>query len=184
MARVVNSRIRLLLLCILLVFATLMARATWLATVRASSLAKLAQVQTKAPVVLPAGRGTIFDAVGTPLALGEQATTVTVDPTEVAHPRAEALIAARILDLAPRAVLRALTRTGTHFAYVERKAPPEKAARLARKNLPSFGFYAEERRIYPQNSVAADVLGYAGVDNGGLAGLELELDRELTGTAG
>src|SRR5207248_3889995 len=63
-------------------------------------------------------------------------------------------------------------------------APPEKAARLARKNLPGFGFYAEERRIYPQNSVAADVLGYAGVDNGGLAGLELELDRELTGTAG
>ena len=76
MTRVVNSRIRLLLLCILLVFAALLARASWIATVRASSLSQMAQTQTKATVVLPAGRGTIFDSMGTPLALGEQATTV------------------------------------------------------------------------------------------------------------
>ena len=47
-----------------------------------------AQVQTKATVVLPAGRGTIFDSMGAPLALGEQATTVYVDPHEVRNPRA------------------------------------------------------------------------------------------------
>src|SRR4029077_9705485 len=88
-ARVVNSRIRLLLLCILLVFAALLARASWIATVRASSLSKMAQTQTKATVVLPAGRGTIFDSMGTPLALGEQATTVFADPRQVLHPRAE-----------------------------------------------------------------------------------------------
>ena len=79
MARVVNSRIRLLLLCILLVFTALLARASWIATVRASSLSQMAQIQTKATVVLPAGRGTIFDSMGTPLALGEQATTVFAD---------------------------------------------------------------------------------------------------------
>ena len=52
MARVVNSRIRLLLLCIFLAFGGLLARASWIATVRASSLSAKAQVQTKAPVVL------------------------------------------------------------------------------------------------------------------------------------
>jgi cell division protein FtsI/penicillin-binding protein 2 len=71
-ARVANSRIRLLLLCILLVFAALLARASWIATVRASALSQMAQIQTKATVVLPAGRGTIFDSMGTPLALGER----------------------------------------------------------------------------------------------------------------
>jgi cell division protein FtsI (penicillin-binding protein 3) len=182
--RVVNSRIRLLLLCILLAFGALLARAAWISTVRASSLAKIGQVQTKAPVVLPAGRGTIFDAMGTPLALGEQATTVHADPHEVTHPRSEAAIAARILGLEPGAVLRALTQRSTHFVYVDRKAPPERAAKLAQKNLPGFGFYGEEQRTYPQHSVAASVLGYAGVDNNGLAGLELGLNGVLAGVPG
>ena len=75
-----NSRIRLLLLCILVVFGALLARASWIATVRASSLSRMAEGQATAPIILPAGRGTIFDSMGVPLALGEQATTVYADP--------------------------------------------------------------------------------------------------------
>jgi cell division protein FtsI/penicillin-binding protein 2 len=182
--RVVNSRIRLLLLATLVVFGGLLLRAAWIATVRAAPLAAMATAQTKATVPLPAGRGAIFDAVGTPLALGEQATTVYVDPSAVTQPRAEAIAAARILGLKRSAVLKALSKHGTHFAYVERKAPPVKASLLAKRNLPGFHFYGEERRTYPQSSVAAQVLGYAGVDNNGLAGLELELNSELTGVPG
>ncbi len=182
--RVVNSRIRLLLLATLVVFGGLLARAAWIATVRAAPLAAMATAQTKATVSLPAGRGAIFDAVGTPLALGEQATTVYVDPSAVTHPDTEAVTAARILGLKRAAVLKALSTHGTHFAYVERKAPPDKASLLAKRNLPGFHFYGEERRTYPQSSVAAQVLGYAGVDNNGLAGLELELNSELTGVPG
>jgi cell division protein FtsI/penicillin-binding protein 2 len=184
MTRVVNSRIRLLLLATLIVFGGLLAREAWIATVRAAPLAAMATAQTRATVPLPAGRGAIFDAVGTPLALGEQATTVYVDPSAVTKPKSEAIVAARILGLKRKAVLRALTTTGTHFAYVERKAPADKATLLAKRNLPGFHFYGEERRTYPQSSVAAQVLGYAGVDNNGLAGLELELNQELTGVPG
>jgi cell division protein FtsI (penicillin-binding protein 3) len=184
MARVVNSRIRLLLFLIVLIFAVLLARSAWLATVRAASLSSFAQAQTKATVVLPAGRGTMYDAMGTPLALGEQATTVYADPHEVVHPRAEAVIAARVLGLKPNGVLRALTTSGTHFVYVERKAPPRLATLLAAKKLLGFHFYGEEQRSYPQGAVAAQVLGYAGVDNTGLAGLELQLNAQLTGTPG
>jgi cell division protein FtsI/penicillin-binding protein 2 len=182
--RVVNSRIRLLLLATIVVFGGLLARAAWIATVRAAPLAAMATAQTKATVPLPAGRGAIFDAVGTPLALGEQATTVYVDPYAVTHPRTEAVTAAHILGLKRGAVLKALSTRGTHFAYVERKAPADKATLLAKRNLPGFHFYGEERRVYPQDSVAAQVLGYAGVDNNGLAGLELELNSQLTGVPG
>ena len=184
MTRVVNSRIRLLLTSIVLVFAVLLVREAWIATVRAAPLAAMAQAQTKATLTIPAARGTIFDAVGTPLALGVQATTVYVDPTAVAHPASEATIAARILGLKRGPVLRALTTTGTHFAYVERKAPADKAALLAKRNLSGFHYYGEERRTYPQGSVAAQVVGYAGIDNNGLAGLELELNSQLTGVPG
>jgi cell division protein FtsI (penicillin-binding protein 3) len=182
--RVVNSRIRLLLFCILLTFVALLARTAWLSTVRAAALSQAGQEQTKVPVVLPAARGTIFDSMGSPLALGEQATTVYADPGAVTSPRREAQVAAHVLGLRVHDVYRALTRPGTHFSYVYRKAPTGKASVLARKKLAGLHFYAEERRTYPQNSVAAQVLGYAGVDNTGLAGLESELNGQLTGSPG
>lgn len=184
MARVVNSRIRLLLLGILLAFGALLARAAWIATVQASSLSSFAQAQTKATVIIPAGRGTIYDAMGTPLALGEQATTVYVDPHEITHPLTEAFTAARVLGLKRSAVYAELRTRNTHFVYVERKAPPKLASALARKKLPGFHFYGEEQRSYPQGALASQVLGYAGVDNKGLSGLELELDKQLTGSPG
>jgi cell division protein FtsI/penicillin-binding protein 2 len=173
-----------LLLAIFVAFAAILARTAWLATVRAASLSSMSQAQTKASVVLPAGRGTIYDSTGAPLALGEQATTVYADPREVTQPRREAVVAARILGLKPNDVVRALTTPNTHFSYVARKAPPPKATLLAQKKLPGFHFYGEEQRTYPQGSLAAPVLGYAGVDNTGLSGLELSLDGQLTGIPG
>jgi len=180
----VNSRIRLLLLCVLLAFGTLLARASWIATVRASSLSRLAVGQATAPVVLPAGRGTIFDSMGVPLALGEQATTVYADPGEVTNPLRESIRIAQVLGLKPNAVYHALRTKHTHFAYIARKADPAAATKLAKLKLAGLHFYGEERRTYPQKSVAAQVLGYAGLDNNGLAGLELELNGALTGKNG
>ena len=94
--RVVNSRLRLLLFLIFLIFAGLFARAAWNQTVRASSLASMAQMQAKQPIVLPAGRGTIYDRLGNPLAIGEQATDVDADPMQISHPRREARVAAKV----------------------------------------------------------------------------------------
>ena len=182
--RVVNSRLRLLLLIILLTFAALGARAAWIQTVRASSLAARAQAQTKADLVLPAGRGTVFDRLGTPLAIGEQATDVIADPMQISDPRREARIAARVLGIPFRPLYRALSDRSRGFVYVERKAPSSRATALAKRDLTGFTFQPDERRVYPQGTVAAPVLGYAGTDNTGLAGLELELNKELSGTTG
>src|SRR6266851_10387053 len=129
MTRVVNSRIRFLLLLIVLVFGALLARAAWIQTVRAASLSRLATAQTRVPVTLPAGRGTIFDSMGTPLALGEQATTVFADPRQVLHPRAEAKAAARVLGLKARKLYPLLASRSLGFVYVARKADPETATR-------------------------------------------------------
>jgi cell division protein FtsI (penicillin-binding protein 3)/stage V sporulation protein D (sporulation-specific penicillin-binding protein) len=183
-ARVVNSRLRLLLLVILLTFATLGARTAWLQTVRASSLARLAQAQTKASLVLPAGRGTIYDRLGIPLAIGEQATDVIADPMQIADPRREASVAAKVLGIPAKQVYTELADRSRGFVYVERKAPPKLAAALSKRNLTGFTFQSDERRVYPQKTVAAPVLGYAGTDNTGLGGLELALNRQLRGSPG
>jgi cell division protein FtsI (penicillin-binding protein 3) len=182
--RVVNSRLRLLLLIILVAFGALGARAAWIQTVRASSLASLAQRQTKADFVLPAGRGTIYDRLGAPLAIGEQATDVVANPLQISDPLHEARIAAKVLELPVRTVYQKLSDRSRGFVYVLRKARTGPASALAKRKLPGFTFEPDERRVYPQDTVAAPVLGYAGTDNTGLAGLELELNKALSGTKG
>src|SRR5207248_1722685 len=89
-----------------------------------------------------------LQAENTALALGEQATTVYADPSAVTKPRQEARVAARVLGLHVKEVFHALTRQGTHFSYVYRKAPTDRASALAKRKLTGLHFYAEERRTY------------------------------------
>jgi len=180
----VNRRLRLILAFLLVGFTVLLGRAAWLQAVQAGSLSKLAAKQHRASVIVPAARGTIFDRTGVQLAIGEQATTVYADPQQVRDPRLVASAAARVLGVNGDALNRALANKNRSFVYVERKADPAKAALLAKRGLAGLGFYPEERRFYPQGSVASHVLGYAGVDNHGLAGLELQLDKTIAGKPG
>jgi len=182
--KVANRRIRLLVAVFALAFGIAFLRAAWLQGVRAGSFGSLAARQHSAEVTIPAARGTIYDRGGVQLAIGEQATTVYADPRLVRNPRREADVAGRILRLDPVALSAELADRTRGFVYVARKADATRAERLRRRHPPGFGFYPEERRFYPQGSLAAQVLGYAGVDNRGLAGLELSLDRALAGRPG
>ena len=94
-----NRRIRLLLVIFALVFAATLARAVWLQGVRAATLGRMAERQHRETVVVPAGRGTIFDTNGVQLAIGEQTKTIYADPRELADPRAVAIAAHRILGV-------------------------------------------------------------------------------------
>ena len=184
MNRLVNRRIRLFLAAIALAFGGLLLRATWLQTVRAESLSSVGQTQHRETVTIPAGRGTLFDRSGLELALGEQATTVYANPMQIANPRRAALAVERTLGLDADRVFPTLADRTHGFVYVARQADPAQAAALQRLKLPGFGFYPEERRNYPQRSVAAQVLGFVGTDGNGLSGLELQFDRALAGRPG
>jgi cell division protein FtsI/penicillin-binding protein 2 len=182
--RVANRRIRLLLAIFVLAFGVAFLRAAWLQGVRAASFGRLASNQHSEEVTIPAARGTLYDRGGVQLAIGEQATTVYADPRTVTDPRSEAATVAKIMRLDENEVYALLADRTRGFVYVARKADSGLAAKLARKGLPGLGFYHEEQRFYPQFNLAAQVLGYAGVDNKGLAGLELSLNRQLAGRPG
>jgi cell division protein FtsI (penicillin-binding protein 3)/stage V sporulation protein D (sporulation-specific penicillin-binding protein) len=184
MSRLVNRRIRLFLALLIVGFGGLFLRAAWLQGIRAQSLSRLGQTQHREQVTLPASRGTIFDRMGIRLALGEQATTVYADPMQVRQPRRVASEVGRALGLDPDKLYPKLADRTRGFVYLARQADPARAATLAREKIPGLGFISEERRSYPQGSVAAQVLGYVGVDDRGLAGVELQLDRELAGRSG
>ena len=179
-----DRRIRFLLAVLVVAFAATLGRAVWLQAVRAEPLSRLATSQHRQTVNIPASRGTIFDRTGSLLAIGERATTVFADPRRVQDPQRAAAVAASILGLDAERLARKLGDRSRRFVYVQRQADSVRAARLARRELPGFGFYPEERRAYPQGSVAAHVVGFAGIDNNGLAGIERAFDDVLAGRGG
>jgi cell division protein FtsI/penicillin-binding protein 2 len=179
-----NRRIRLLLALFTLAFAGMLARAFWLQAVNAAHLSSLARNQHETTQKLPAGRGTIFDRTGVQLAIGEQKTTIYADPQQVRNARAIALRAHEVLGVNSNLLYPQLLDKKKQFVYVQRFADPEKATLFLKKGFAGVLSYPEELRTYPQGPVAAQVLGYAGVENHGLGGLELQYDRKLSGRAG
>lgn len=179
-----NRRIRLLALCFAAAFAATLARAVWIQGIQASSLDRLASNQQTEVVTLPARRGTILDARGLELAVGQQRTTIYADPRHVRRPLAIARAAHTLLGADATTVARALANRHSSFAYVARQADPAAAKRFLALGLVGVGSYPEEKRVYPLGAVAPQVVGFAGVDNRGLEGLELGYDRLLRGRTG
>lgn len=183
-ARVVNRRVRLLVAAFALCFAIVLVRAGWLQAVRAGDLDRLAASQHRETITIPARRGTILDRTGVELAIGERAITVYANPRQIEDPRAVAFEAGKALDIAPAKLVPILADRSKGFVYVARKADASAAEELQEQGIVGLGFYPEERRTYPLRNVAAEVVGYAGTENRGLAGLELALDKTLAGTDG
>jgi cell division protein FtsI/penicillin-binding protein 2 len=183
-ARLPNRRIRLLLVFFVVAFAATFGRAFWLQAVQAQPLDRMARGQHDVTVDVPAARGSIVDRNGVELAIGRQAITVYANPRHVADPRATAIAAGRVLRIDPERLYPKLADRSRGFVYLARKADPRRAEALKALDLTGLGFYPEERRVYPQGPVAAHVLGFAGLDNRGLAGLELALDRTVGGRDG
>jgi cell division protein FtsI (penicillin-binding protein 3) len=182
--RLPNRRIRILAVCFLAVFGLTLARAVWLQVVRGPAYDAMATRQHRETIILPASRGTILDRTGEPLAIGEQATTVYVDPAMVRSPQKIAVAAAKTLGLDANAIYKTLQDRKKRFVYLQRQADPVKAGELQKLGLPGIGFYGEEKRSYPQGRVGAQVIGFAGTDNVGLDGLERSLEEKLQGRAG
>jgi cell division protein FtsI/penicillin-binding protein 2 len=170
-----------------LALAGTLARAGWIQIVRAGSLAKLADAQQTQTITVPAPRGAIVDRSNVELATNKDAITISADPRLVSSPATESRRAAEVLGLDQQGettLLIKLADRKTRFVYVARQAPVVKAKRLERLKLAGFYFTPVSKRVYPQGSLAAQTIGFAGVDNLGLSGLEKEYNNSLTGRDG
>jgi cell division protein FtsI (penicillin-binding protein 3) len=182
--RQANRRIRLLIAVFALIFLAAFGRVAWLQAVKAHALDRIATSQHREERTVPARRGTIYDRLNRQLAYGERATTVYANPQQIVDARAAAIVAGRALELEAEDLYELLSDRSKGFVYLARQADPEKAEELKSKEIPGIGFYPEERRVYPQKMVASEVIGYAGTENTGLSGLELQLDKALAGKDG
>jgi len=185
--RGVDGRIRLLRFAFVVFLVLVGGKAIALAS-SSENLTRIALQQQMDRVVLPAHRGAILDRNGRELAVGKPAKTVFATPYLLDEPKAAARALCEALHITKRrerrALEQALARPKRGFAYVARKVDPGLARAALALDLPGVGAYDEEERSYPVKGSAAQVLGFAGVDGDGLAGVEMAYDKQLAGVAG
>ncbi len=150
----------------------------------------VAQQLREAPTT--ASRGTIYDTKGRPLALSASVDTVYLSPAEISrYGEDRELIAdglAEILGLDREEIYEKSGRTGSWYVTVARKIEREQAdavrAFKEEHGLRGVRLETDTKRYYPNSSLACHLIGFVGMDNDGLEGLEARYDEALAGTAG
>ncbi len=128
-------------------------------------------------------RGIIFDRAGHELAMSVSVDSVFAVPSEVPDQATTASLLARVLNADPRELV-ARFKTSHTFCWVARKVDAETGDRIRAMNLRGIYFQKESRRSYPKSELASQVLGYVGMDDEGLSGIEREYDGQLQGKPG
>lgn len=167
--------------------AAIEARLVYLQVIRHNDLAARARDQQTGTVEMPAKRGDILDRNGRVLAFSVDAESVYAVPTDIADADQAAPALCGALDDCTRRDRQAIAeriRRGRAFAYVKRQVSPDEARRVAALKLDGVGFMKESRRFYPNKELAAHVLGYVGIDNKGLSGIESAYDTLIKGRPG
>ncbi len=136
---------------------------------------------------IPASRGSIFDRNGDELAMSVPASTISVNPRLVEEPVATANMLRAVLDLDDaryESLLRDLVEGERGFVYVARQVDDALGEQIRSMRLEGVDVVREDRRILPGGSTGRSVIGRTDIDGQGIAGLELQFDELLTGSAG
>jgi cell division protein FtsI (penicillin-binding protein 3) len=152
-------------------FGVTIGRAIGLQVLRGPELCEKAEAQYRKALSRTARRGTIYDRNYTELAVSIDSTSICAYPKLVVSPKETASELARILNVEKESILQKLSsRKG--FVWIKRHVNPREELGVKEKAFSGVDFRIESRRIYPQKTLAAQVVGFCGVDGKGLEGLE------------
>ncbi len=181
--RTAPDRYWLLLVCLALSLTGLGLRVFWIQVVEAPAYAKKAADQRRRDMVITPKRGVIYDREGQPLAISTEARTIYAVPSAVRDPAAVAVRLAEVLGGKPADYEKRLRRRSS-FVYIARKVELERAKRIEAMGIKGIAFLEDSERTYPSGELACQVLGFVGVDDKGLAGIEKQYDAVLAGKPG
>lgn len=173
-------RIGIILIVFLVFFIALISRAFQLQVLSGKKLKTLAQRQHTTVLQLPPERGVIYDRNGEKLAVSIMANSVCADPSKIADPVRASGQVAEILNLDSQAVFKKIS-TPKSFCWLARKISPEQAVSVENADIEGIFLVKEPKRFYPNGELAAHLLGFVGMDAGGLEGLESKYDESLKG---
>jgi cell division protein FtsI (penicillin-binding protein 3) len=153
--------------------------------VQFEELSRQARRQQERTLDVSPQRAVIYDRNLNPLAISVEVDSVFAVPGEISDPGAAARLLAPVLDMGVSEVRARLRGSGgRYFSWVKRKVTGREAARIRELNIRGIYFQKENKRFYPKRELAAHVLGYVGVDDQGLAGIEQSHDETIRGEPG
>jgi len=163
------------------------ARLVYLQVIDRADLVERAERQQMRTRPLPAKRGDILDRRGRVLATSVDADSIYAIPSAIGDQQeAVTRLCAALGDCTAkeRQELADRLKRQRNFAYVRRQVSPDEMKRVAASNLDGIGSVPESRRFYPNRELAAHLLGFVGVDNKGLNGIESAYDSQIRGKEG
>src|ERR1035441_5334442 len=186
------KRARFWLICLffLLWALAIAGRLFWLQIVRHQEFVERAEKQQQRTFEVAPRRGVLYDRNLHELAMTVQADSIYAVPTEIDDKKAAARALAQAVHTDPEdgqtsedQIANRLAKNNG-FAWIARRVTPEASAMVKALNLKGIYFQKEFERSYPDNQIAAQVLGYVGVDDTGLGGLEQKFEPQLHGVSG
>lgn len=182
----IRKRLVIVLMTLAAVFCALVLRLGYVQMVQSPWLTAHAEDLWRRNIPVEPKRGVITDRNGEVLAYNGSAPTVVAIPAQVKDKEGTAKQLAPVLGMTYEKVLKTISKR-TLLVYLQpggRKITDEKARQVRTLNLPGIHVTEEGKRYYPYDGLAAHVLGFSGVDNQGLTGLERWYDERLKGERG
>ncbi len=167
-----------------LIFASLLGRLIWLQLIRADSLSLLARDQHDIMIQLDPKRGVIFDRHLNQMAMNLNVGSIYAAPDEIDDEEKIIKTLAPLLKMEEGVIADKIKDKDRSFVWLKRKINYDEAKRIKDLGLRGVGIRKETKRFYPNNWLAGHVIGFVGIDDIGLEGLEDAYDGYLRGTPG
>ncbi|MZG30232.1 MAG: penicillin-binding protein 2 [Nitrospinae bacterium] len=177
----IKTRLIIVSALFFLVVAALIVRLASLQILQHETLLAKSEKQYVGTVETQFGRGVIYDRNLNELAQNIEVESVYANPSEILNRKAAARVLSKTLNLDRNKVYKKIS-SKRDFVWIKRKGDLEGIAKLKEADLQGIGFLPEQKRFYPKRELAANVLGFVGVDNQGLAGVEHAHQSRLKGT--
>ncbi len=160
--------------------AVILGRAAYLQVVCGPDLAQKASGQYAKTIHTVGKRGTIFDTQMRELAVSVESLSLAANPRLIENPERAARDLASALKMKKRAVRKRLA-ADRHFVWVKRQITPREAQAVRDMAIAGIKFIPEHSRYYPNRGLAAQLIGFTGIDGVGLEGIEYQFNAELVG---
>lgn len=182
----IDKRIRMVLLIITAMFIVIIFKVAYVQLINYSKLNTLANDLWSRELPIAADRGRILDRNGVVLADNITTTSLVLIPSQISDKEKASTLLAEILNVSKKEMDKHVYKeTSIERVHPEgRQLSYEVADKIANLKLDGVYLVKESKRYYPYGSSLSHVLGYVGIDNQGLSGLELEYDNYLTGENG
>lgn len=176
-----RSRIVFILIALTSLWALMIARAAYLQVLPNERLQALQRRQFETVVKLNPRRGDVLDRNGHELAVSMTKYSLYADPKIIEAPRRTAQMLAREIKMAPKAIEEKLRQKKKRFVWIGRLLSKEARDAIDGWHIRGLGFVEESQRVYPNDRLLSQVLGFVGEDGQGLEGLESKYNEQLQG---